>query len=250
MPPEQLDCSAVDELLHAYAADVLDGEERALVEEHLAGCALHEDVEAWRDVSLRLAELAPVMAPPVGLRDRILAIPATSAATAAAASAVAEARDVAPTPIAREAQRDAVPRSATRSQRWAYALAAVFAVIALSFAGWTAVLLTNDEDAASVLSASASAGGIETSAVYVGDERVAVVRLDGLDTLESGRDYQLWTIAPGGSPVSAGVVRQQDGSAVAAVPGEFGTGWTFAVTVEPAGGSQQPTSEPISAVTF
>lgn len=250
MPPEQLDCSAVDALLHAYATDVLDAEERALVEEHLTGCALHEDVDAWRGVSLRLSSLAPVMTPPAGLRDRILAIPAASAADSVAASPAIETRDVPPTQITHDARPLPIPRSATRSSRWAYALAAVFAVIALSFAGWTAVLLTNNDDASSVLTASASAGGIQASAVYVGDEQVAVVRLEGLDAPAAGRDYQLWTIAPGGSPASAGIVQQEGGAAIATVAGEFGTGWTFAVTVEPAGGSEQPTSEPIAAVTF
>ncbi len=88
MPPERLDCAAVDELLHAYATDMLDEEEYALVEEHLAGCSLHDDVAAWSQVAVRMTDLAPAIAPPSGLRDRILAIPAAVAA--------AEAHDVAP----------------------------------------------------------------------------------------------------------------------------------------------------------
>ncbi len=152
--------------------------------------------------------------------------------------------------VADEARPLPLRRGASSSSRWAYALAAVFAVIALSFAGWTAVLLTGSDDASSVLTASASAGGIETSAVYVGEAQVALVRLNGLDAPGAGRDYQLWTIAPGGSPTPAGLVQVESGAAIATVPGEFGTGWTFAVTVEPAGGSEQPTSEPIAAITF
>lgn len=245
---EHRDCAATDEMLPAYAVDALDAADRALVEAHLATCDRHEDAAAWGDVALRLSDLAPEMAPPAALRDRILAIPsappaAAPAVPAAVATPAAPVEDSdaaqAPTPLRRPPTR--LP----------YALAAVFAAIAVFFGAWTGILLTGNADEDSPrLAASTSAGGIEASATFIEDEQVALVRISGLAPLPEGSDYQLWTIGPGESPAPAGIVSVQGGSVVAPVAGSFSEGWTFAITIEPVGGSPAPTTDPIVAVTF
>lgn len=145
------------------------------------------------------------------------------------------------------------PTPLRRSTTWLpYAMAAAFAAIAVFFGAWTGILLTGgDSDGDSPrLAASTSAGGIEASATFIEDEQVALVRISGLTPLPEGSDYQLWTIGPGESPAPAGIVHLQGGSVVAPVAGSFSEGWTFAITIEPTGGSPAPTTDPIVAVTF
>ena len=246
MALEHRDCAEIDEMLPAYAVDALDDADRARVEGHLASCERHDDAAAWGDVALRLADLAPAVTPPAGLRDRVLGIPSAPAAPVEPAPAPVE---VVPTPVAEPAPPPAPIR--LRPSRVPYALAAAFAAIAVFFGAWTAVLLAGgDDDGAPALAASASADGIDARASFIADEQVAVVRFDGLDPPPAGSDYQLWAIAPGADPASAGILAIEDGHALASVEGDFGAGWTFAITVEPEGGSPAPTTDPLVAVTF
>jgi len=248
---EHRDCAAIDEMLPAYAVDGLDAADRAFVEGHLATCERHEDAAAWGDVALRLSDLASEMTPPAGLRDRILAIPSAPPAIAVAAVATPP-----PTPIrvpsAPVEDADAVRLpTPIRTSRLPYALAAVFAAIAVFFGAWTGILLTGgDPEGEPRMVASTSDGGIEATATFIAEERVALVRFSGLTPLSEDRDYQLWAIAPGESPAPAGIVNVDGGEVVSSVPGMFEAGWTFAITIEPAGGSPAPTTDPIIAVTF
>ena len=64
-----------------------------------------------------------------------------------------------------------------------------------------------------------------------------------LDALPSGKVYQLWTLTTQSEkPVSAGIVTRAADGRVMALPGN---GTTVAITVEPAGGSEAPTTKPI-----
>jgi hypothetical protein len=66
----------------------------------------------------------------------------------------------------------------------------------------------------------------------------------GLPRLPADKVYQLWIVPRGASPVSVGLLSQdQDGRTtdVAAMPGEVTEGTAFAVTLEPAGGVPAPT---------
>jgi len=249
---EHRDCAAIDEMLPAYAVDGLDEADRAFVEAHLLSCDRHEDAAAWGDIALRLADLAPAVTPPERLRARILGIPHADAEPVAGDEPIAEDEVVAPVPVApmRDTERPAATPIPMRRNRLPYALAAVFAALAVFFSGWTAILLTGGDDAPTTLAASASAGGIEANASFIADEQVVLVRLSGLTPLPDGSDYQLWAIGPGQDPTPAGILAPEGGDALSSVSGQFEAGWTFAVTVEPAGGSPAPTSTPIIAVTF
>ena len=70
------------------------------------------------------------------------------------------------------------------------------------------------------------------------------VRTDGLQALSGKRVYQLWAIH-GGTPTSAGVVKDVSTGAAMAMPSE---GTTVAITIEPEGGSEQPTTAPFVTV--
>ena len=77
---------------------------------------------------------------------------------------------------------------------------------------------------------------------------VSAMVFEGLTPLESELAYQLWYITDG-VPVPAGLVDvSRDGPTVQVLQGTFEAGTIVGVTVEPASGSEQPTTEPIVAI--
>jgi anti-sigma-K factor RskA len=90
-----------------------------------------------------------------------------------------------------------------------------------------------------------ASGGKVTVASSVG-QNAGVVLLGADAAPADGRVYQLWTIR-GGAAKSAGPLNPGQASAVQIVNGLPGS-TRVAVTVEPAGGSSQPTSTPIATV--
>jgi anti-sigma-K factor RskA len=70
------------------------------------------------------------------------------------------------------------------------------------------------------------------------------VETKALPRLSEKQVYQIWAIHDE-TPVSAGLLEDTDDGAAMAMPS---AGTQVAITIEPAGGSQRPTSEPIIAV--
>lgn len=86
-----------------------------------------------------------------------------------------------------------------------------------------------------------SSGGSLTVQTSAGIS-AAIVDFDDVPAPPDGRAYQVWLVPPQGSPRSVAVV------AVPSVLTRFDPVDTLAVTVEPAGGSPQPTTTPIAAL--
>ena len=77
-----------------------------------------------------------------------------------------------------------------------------------------------------------------------GRERMHL-QINGLAALPAGKQYQAWVIPPGGVPKPEPVFSPDaNGSGSVDIPSAPIKGAVVAVTVEPAGGSQQPTSKP------
>jgi anti-sigma-K factor RskA len=76
--------------------------------------------------------------------------------------------------------------------------------------------------------------------VVVLPDGTAYVRPQDLPAPGAGRDLQLWSVTPSG-PVSAGLLHGTGWRSFTAAPGAT----AFAVTDEPRGGSQAPTSTPL-----
>jgi anti-sigma-K factor RskA len=95
-----------------------------------------------------------------------------------------------------------------------------------------------------VLQGSGSAAGARGFAAFPADGGAHVVLVD-LPQAPAGQTYQAWYIADG-APTSAGLMAVgSDGYAVLADDEPLPGTEIFAVTLEPAGGSPQPTSDPI-----
>jgi anti-sigma-K factor RskA len=221
----------VDELIPAHALGILDEDEAALVEEHLEGCARcrAQMREAQDEVSL-LALTAPRIAPPPELRDRLMA-------------SIDD--EVAAAPVAAEPE----PREERSSMGWwprfSRIAVPVLAVFAIGMFAWNISLHhTLNNTNATVFNATSSVSLPRVGTVFIDSSGHATLLADA-GSVPSGKTYQAWVIPPGGKPISAGLFsggRTSVDLATVAHPGD-----TVAVTVEPAGGSPQPTSPPISA---
>jgi anti-sigma-K factor RskA len=84
-------------------------------------------------------------------------------------------------------------------------------------------------------------GGAKATVVVSRTENSAVFLASGLPELPSGKTYQLW-FDDGGTMRPAGLVRH-DGASV--MQGAVDDAQGMGVTVEPAGGSPQPTTTPL-----
>lgn len=236
----------------AYAVDALDDLEKARFERHLADCEIcRAEVDGLREAAAALAADAEA-APPAALRDRVLAGIQT----------------VRPLPPVREpSATDAgpvtpgAPATPTRSpRRWLPALvaAAVVTVLGLGAVAWhpwvdetprlTAadrVLQAPDARAVRLDFPDGSSATVTRSE----RERLAVITTNRMAPPPAGRVYELWfqhadgSMSPAGlMPVKADQTVVLDGDAAAAV----GAG----ITVEPAGGSAEPTGDPIALFDF
>jgi anti-sigma factor RsiW len=217
--------SEIHALSGAYAVDALDPDERIEFERHLADCAVcRAEVDSLREAAAGLAGLVET-APPAGLRERVLA----------------ETSVVRPLPPLVDRGRRRRPWSAL------VAAAAAIVVLAGGSVAWhpwsssssstgrlTAVESVQHAPDAQRSTQRLPDGGTVTVYRSVSLDRAAVVVKD-LPALPGGKVYEMWLQDPKGSMVL-------EGRAAAAV----GAG----MTVEPAGGSSQPTSAPVALLAF
>jgi hypothetical protein len=114
----------------------------------------------------------------------------------------------------------------------------------------TAVAIAASPDArVARLAGDATAPNVSGFAAFRADG-TGVLVLEGLAPAPSGRTYQAWYLA-GGQPRSAGLVRvDADGLVVATGLQPGGPVDAVALTVEPAGGSSQPTTTPFVVGAF
>lgn len=225
------------DLVAPYVFDHVDDLERRQVERLVAvDPDARRELDEFREV---LASFTVDEAPPAALRAQVLStITQPSARTAPVTQtrhrpSQARRRWVTLGVAAAVAVGIAVPTSiAVQSHSQQQQLQAEADLVARMIA---------DPDAR-VLRATVEGGG-EVSAL-VSSDRVFVSTSD-MEQAAADSDYQLWVIDADGIS-SAGLMRPEDGSTTALL--EAGAGSTLAVTVEPRGGSEQPTTEPIVAV--
>ena len=81
--------------------------------------------------------------------------------------------------------------------------------------------------------------------VFVSPDRGVVVMAAHLPALASNKTFELWVIPTQGNPIPAGTFRgNADATAIFVRPGPVTNAAAVAVTVEPEGGSPQPTTKP------
>ena len=222
-----MNCDEVEELMGAYVLGALPSESLSDIGEHLLTCANHPDAAELGVVASSLAFVAPEKEPPPALKTRIMDVVYEESSARRAAGRGPSILDR----LRRLKPQLAVP----------YALAAVLAVALI------AVVLTNDsgpnEPPTSVINLTGS--GDARAVVHVLEDGLITMEAAGLEPLTSDQTYQVWGIESG-RPTSLGLLGPApDGEALGAMRADLSSVDSLAVTVEPAGGSAQPTTTPV-----
>lgn len=236
----------------AYAVDALDDLERIRFEEHLAACAdCRDEVASLRDSAWMLGSLTDT-APPPELRDRLLA-------------GIKEIRPLPPetTPKHRavEATEPADESSGRRRFGWR-TFAAAAAVLAVVGSGTVAAVELIREDSSQTMSTAErvlSAKDATTVAVDLpGEARARVVRsvsenravlvTSGMPAAPNGKVYELW-LQHDDVMVPAGLMPAGSDQTFV-LKGDAADASAAGITVEPEGGSDEPTSAPIALFDF
>lgn len=247
-------------LLAAYALDAVDDDERRAVEDLVA-----RDPEAAAELDELRAVTAAIaatdeVAPPTAVRASVLEQVARTQQVAPTQQ-VARTQQVAPTQQETGGVVDppgagvVVPLRPRRVAAWGLAAAAAV-VVGIAVPGvvaWQqheravqaearADLLTEllAEPGATVLAGALTGGG---EAVAVLTEARGAVVVEGLPELDGDRVYQVWAMRDG-VPVPAGFLDARSGRA-SEVLADYRPGDGVALSVEPEGGSAQPTTTPL-----
>ncbi len=228
--------SDIHKLSGAYALDAVDDIERASFERHLAECddCRTEVASLWETAAL-LAESAAV-SPPPSLRDSVL-------------SGISQIRPL--PPIVAPAKRAA----------WfpllvAAALVAILGVGAAVWQPWapsqTGSLTAAEQvlqapDAQSVVVDLGDAG----RATVVRSKSVgkAVLTTENMTPPPSGKVYELWLESEEGIILPAGLMEDKPSQTIV-FEGDAARATGAGITVEPAGGSPEPTTLPIASFDF
>jgi anti-sigma-K factor RskA len=240
----------VHTLTGAYAVDALDGEELERFEAHLEECgACRREVEELQATAAQLGS-ASFETPPAHLKGDVMA-------------AIDRTRQLPPLPRPRpeEDATSATPLAARRPWHQRL-LAPAAAVLALVVIGQTAII-ANMSDRLGSIEATApvddllGAADLMTVEVDDGGTRARLLAsptmgegmfvVDGMTPAPGEQDYQLWLITADAA-IPAGIVEIVDGHGMQMVTGDIASVVALGVTMEPAGGSSQPTSDPIMLV--
>ena len=121
----------------------------------------------------------------------------------------------------------------------------MLAVVVIGLVAWNVSLRNSLTDTQDIVYGSQTSAALPNVGTVFVDADGQATLVANASAAPSGKTYQAWVIPPDGKPISAGVFaggRTSVDLVAKAHPGD-----TVAVTVEPAGGSQQPTTQPIAA---
>jgi anti-sigma-K factor RskA len=218
----------VKALIGAYVLGAVPPQEVSSIRAHILSCdECMAEADELSEAADSLSLTVEPVSPPFGFTQTVL-------------ERVAQERDVAPTP-------------GTTRNRWRPIVALSYAAVAVFAVVMSAIALDARQDAEvnrrAVTALLDAVQGIELRgeagvAKVVPGEAGAVFVATGLEDLPGGRTYQLWLLRDG-TPVSAGTFDVSEGVVVLRTTRSPDAFDGAAVTVEPSGGSPQPTTDPV-----
>jgi anti-sigma-K factor RskA len=217
-----------------------DDEAAAFAAELEVNPQLRDEVARLRPVIDLLALAAPAAEPSPGLQDRIMAIVQREADLLAAAGPEAD-RVVAVAPPRRESwlrrvlARPLIPALAAG----ALAVGIGIGIVASTGGG------PNDVSHAVTFTADARASG---DLVTRGDR--AEIEVAGMPSPGAGRVYQVWVMKDGKVTADNVFTVNRDGQGSVALRNDIDGAKQVLISVEPEGGSRQPTTTPIASTTL
>jgi anti-sigma-K factor RskA len=243
----------VHTLTGAYALDALDELERRRFEDHLVECEdCRREVDEFRATAARLA-LAVGEQPHDELRRQVLArIGDTRQESPGRARSAAGRRPVNRWAVRLTAAAAAVALAAavafgTIAVHNGHQLGAVRSELDQARATYLPVAQVLGEPDAKVATATSTAGG---RGLVISSRTLdrAVLLASGMPAAPNGRVYQAWLLGNGGAR-SVGLLRPGPGNTIPPLQFPAVTTKTLVgVTVEPAGGSTHPTTNPIMLI--
>jgi len=267
-PRLEMSCDEVAELAGLYVLDALERPEHASVAAHLASCHdAHEEVRELGSVVPALASLVQPIDAPATLKARVLDAVEREAALAPPMSVATSTKvpgfRAGLTEPARPVQAPAP--AAWRPPAWASWGAAMAAVLVLAVVGVWALGVqqraASAEQRAAVLADAIAAMSAPGSLIAIlrdsanqeaagfaalSADGTAYLVMVGLPEAPSGQTYQAWYMADD-QPTSAGLLTvDADGYAVLVDSQPMSGTQVVALTREPAGGSELPTSAPFA----
>ena len=229
--------SDIHKLSGAYALDALDDLERARFEQHLATCEdCRAEVAELRETAALLAETTAAE-PPASLRASVL-------------SGISQVR-----PLPPETQHEEVTE-----RRWFPLLVAAAMVIIAGFGAivwqpWSAdeqdlsateqVLRADDATRVSVDLGEAGRATVVRSVSH----NSAVIVTEDMVPAPDGKVYELWLQSPDGEMLPAGLM-PDEADHTTLLEGDAAEATAAGITVEPDGGSETPTTDPIALFDF
>ncbi len=235
--------SDVHKLTGAYALDALDDIERARFEQHLAECEdCRAEVAELRETAAMLAETTAVT-PPDSLRTSVLA-------------GISQVRPLPPevppttTPVDLRSERH------TGRRGWMPFLVAAALALFVGVGAMVTQPWTNDEPRLTAAEQVMKASDAERVFLDLGEagratvfrsksaDRAVIVTEDMVPAPE-GKAYELWLVSDGDTFVPAGLMPEGEDQVVL-LEGPASEADAVGITVEPAAGSDQPTTAPIA----
>ncbi|MBP2414234.1 anti-sigma-K factor RskA [Arthrobacter stackebrandtii] len=253
-------------LTGAYALNAVTDAEQTAFERHaLTDAQTLEEVRSLSETAALLAYGTPAEAPPPELKDSVMA-------------AIRNTRQLSPSAVVRDLSTARASQQGTTARlrlpgaprrRWVSALAAAAALLIFAGAGvggWavghgagqqgteqrlaaehaqqSAMLAIMGAPDAKISTAKVGAGTVVTVASS-GQANQAAVLVKDMPPAPAGKAYELWFITAKGA-VAAGLMKVSDSAtSVQVLQGPLDGATHIGITVEPAGGSPQPTTTPI-----
>ncbi len=224
-------------LIAPYALDALDPSDRARFEAHLSQCiSCQAELSGFVATAARLGDVES-LAPPAGLRARLMAEVSTTRQER---------------PVVVDIQR----KSALRRTLPRLAMAAAFLVGAVGVGGYVTERNQANEFRAqsdTITSIVAASDATTTDKDFDGGGHVRLIASEKADSayivakslpgLPDGKVYQVWMVKDD-SPTSQGVFASSGSMVMEGLDGAD----RIAITVEPEGGSKQPTTTPVATL--
>jgi len=252
----------IHSLAGAYAVDAVDDVERARFEAHLTGCSqCQAEVASLRAAAVELSSTTATPPPPSlrasVLRDISSVRPLPPEVTSEEAPALEPVTLSNPSaPASLESKRAERARRAPRRQWLAgVAAAAVLATGGLVWHPWTSETRTPQLTATQQVLQARDAerfqktiGAATATVVRSPSLNKAVIVTANLPAAPEGKVYELW-LQQGATMVKAGFVSAGPSSTVL-LRGDAATAAGAGITIEPAGGSDEPTLPPVVLIDF
>ena len=252
----------------AYAVDALEQPERESFEHHLAFCPdCRAEVAELSQTATQLSVLSEATPPPA-LRDAVLSgitrvrpLPplVKDSATVTSVSSAPAAVGTSTTPadagstvsdVGGGSDATVIPMR-RRVSTWFAAAAAAVAIAAggVAWGPWTSDPASPMDQVVSASDATrvtSSKGALTAEVAYSRQLGKGAITVNGLPPAPDGKTYQLWYVGADGIARSAGLMEaDSDGRGTRVLEGNPNDAAAVGMTVEPAGGSQAPTTDPL-----